>query len=232
MTRILLIDDDPRLRSVIGRGLMAEGFEVDMAADGRSGLARALTGRYPVILLDLNLPDTDGVQVCRDLRRKGCGSGVLMLTARGALQDKVAGLGEGADDYLTKPFEFAELLARLQALLRRSRPPAAGDDDLQLADLRIDRAARRVFRGEEEIGLTSKEFALLERLAREPGRAVSRAELLRDVWNLQIDPGTKVVDVYVRYLRAKVDAPGSLSLIETVRGFGYGVGRGRAGGED
>jgi two-component system, OmpR family, response regulator len=224
MTAVLLVDDDPRLRSVIGRGLAAEGYEVQMAMDGRSGLKAGLTGKFPLILLDLTLPDIDGLEVCSTLRRRGCASGVLMLTARGALSDKITGLGEGADDYLTKPFEFEELLARMQALMRRGRPLAVENATQTLGDLHLDRAARRAFRGERDLGLTTKEFALLDRLMRSAGSVVSRADLLRDVWNLQIDPGTKVVDVYVRYLRAKVDDERGPSLIQTVRGYGYGVG--------
>lgn len=224
MTPVLLIDDDPRIRSVIGRGLQGVGFEVQMAADGRGGLKAALTGRYPVIVLDLGLPDMDGLEVCRELRRRGCSSAVLMLTARDTLQDKITGLTDGADDYLTKPFAFDELLARLHALLRRGRSDATPEAAQSVGDLTLDRNARRLSRAGREIVLTSKEYALLDRLLRDVGSAVGRAALLRDVWNLRIDPGTKVLDVYVRYLRTKIDEPGRPSLIQTVRGYGYGVG--------
>lgn len=224
MTRVLLIDDDPRLRDVMSRGLQAEGFEVDLAPDGRTGLREALSGRYALIILDLGLPDMDGLTVCGSLRARGCTSGVLMLTARDALADRVAGLGEGADDYLIKPFAFEELLARMQALLRRGRVEPDVPALAAVGDLRLDRGARRVFKGEREISLTAREFALLDRLMQSAGSAVSRATLLRDVWSLQIDPGTKVVEVYVRYLRSKLDTPGEPSPIQTVRGYGYGVG--------
>ncbi len=221
MTRLLLVEDDIRVRSVVGRGLVDEGYDVDMAVDGRSGLKLALTGRYAAILLDVNLPDMDGYAVCRELRRKACGSGVLMLTARGALIDKVTGLAEGADDYLTKPFDFEELLARVRALVRRSIANGSTAAEQTWGALRIDRGARRAWCGAQALELTPKEYDLLDRLMHAGGSTVSRAALLRDVWNLQIDPGTKVVDVYVRYLRQKLAACGAEDLVETVRGFGY-----------
>jgi two-component system OmpR family response regulator len=220
--RILLIEDDPRIVSFLGRGLAADGYIVDVARDGEEGLRLARTGEFQLLLLDRVLPKIDGLDLCRRLREERATVPILMLTAKDALQDKIDGLKGGADDYLTKPFAFDELVARIEALLRRSRaPPSIAA--LQVADLRLDIAAKTAWRGERKLALTPKEFALLAFLVENAGTVVSRARLLSNVWGLSFDPGTKIVDVYIRYLRSKVDTGETRRLIRTVRGFGYVV---------
>jgi DNA-binding response OmpR family regulator len=220
MSKLLLVEDDLRIAGFVRRGLEAEGYVVDVAGNGRDGLARARTQEYGLIILDRMLPQLDGLELCRTLRAERCESLVLMLTARDALPDKVEGLQSGADDYLTKPFAFDELLARVAALLRRgsSRP---APEVLRVGDLTLDPASRRAIRDGREIPLTVREFALLRYLMANAGTVVSRARLLSDVWRYDFDPGTKLVDVYVRYLRQKIDAGAAKPLIHTVRGFGY-----------
>ena len=218
--QILVVEDDPRILSFVKRGLEAEGYMVEGQRDGRDGLERALSGSFDLIILDRILPRIDGLDICRKLREAGSASAVLMLTAKDALQDKVDGLKGGADDYLTKPFAFAEFLARTEALLRR-RAPAVGAPSPIVGELRIDFAKKSAWRGDRAIHLTAKEFALLAYLMRNAGSVVSRAQLLSAVWGLSFDPGTKVVDVYIRYLRRKVDDGEPRQLIRTVRGFGY-----------
>lgn len=220
MSKLLLVEDDPRVAGFLRRGLEAEGYVVDVAGNGRDGLARARTQEYGLIVLDRMLPQLDGLELCRRLRAERCESLVLMLTARDALPDKVEGLQSGADDYLTKPFAFDELLARVAALLRRGRSRPA-PEVLRVGDLTLDPASRRAIRGGREIPLTVREFALLRYLMANAGTVVSRARLLSDVWRYDFDPGTKLVDVYVRYLRQKIDAGAAKPLIHTVRGFGY-----------
>jgi two-component system, OmpR family, response regulator len=220
VSKILLVEDDPRIASFVKRGLEAEGYVVDLAENGDDGLALAHDTPYALIVLDRMLPGIDGLEVCRLLRRERQDSRILMLTAKGSLQDKVEGLKGGADDYLTKPFAFDELIARMEALLRRSTT-ASADPVLKVADLVLDMRAKRVWRGEREIALTAKEFNLLVYLMEHAGTVVSRARLLNNVWGLNFDPGTKVVDVYIRYLRLKIDHDGEAPLIKTVRGFGY-----------
>ena len=220
MPTLLLVEDDPRVAGFLRRGLEAEGYVVDVAGNGRDGLARARTQEYGLIILDRMLPQLDGLELCRTLRAERCESLVLMLTARDALPDKVEGLQSGADDYLTKPFAFDELLARVAALLRRGRSRPA-PEVLRVGDLTLDPASRRAIRGGREIPLTVREFALLRYLMANAGTVVSRARLLSDVWRYDFDPGTKLVDVYVRYLRQKIDAGAAKPLIHTVRGFGY-----------
>jgi len=217
--RILVVEDDMRIVSFLKRGLTAEGYSVEVARDGAEGWQLARTGEFHLLILDRMLPKLDGLELCCRLRAEGSAVSVLMLTAKDAQQDKVDGLKGGADDYLTKPFGFDELLARIEALLRRSVPHLSGAV-LQVADLRLDLAAKAAWRGERELTLTPKEFALLAFLVQNAGTVVSRARLLSNVWGLSFDPGTKVVDVYIRYLRSKVDA-GAPPLIRTVRGFGY-----------
>jgi two-component system, OmpR family, response regulator len=220
MVKILLVEDDPRTVSFIRRGLEAEGFVVDVAENGRDALALAREVGYPLIVLDRVLPMIDGLEVCRTLRREGCASLLLMLTAKDTLQDKVDGLHGGADDYLTKPFAFEELLVRMEALLRRGgyrETPRV----LRVGDLMLDEATRKVVRGGREIALTVREFALLSYLMANAGKVVSRTRLLSNVWSYGFDPGTKVVDVYVRYLRKKIDEGEEKPLIRTVRGIGY-----------
>ena len=221
------MEDDPRVASFVRRGLEAEGHLVELAGDLPDGLHRATAAAHDLLVLDRRLPSGDGLDLCRALRERGVAAPVLLLTARDSLGDKVAGLRGGADDYLTKPFAFDELLARAEVLLRRGRKDdaatAAPSAVLRVGDLELDPGARRATRGGRELGLTAKEFALLEFLMREAGRAVSRTRLLANVWGYGFDPGTKVVDVYIRYLRRKVDEgePGAAALIHTVRGFGY-----------
>jgi two-component system, OmpR family, response regulator len=220
MIKILLVEDDPRTVAFVRRGLEAEGFVVDVGENGRDGLALARAFNYPLIVLDRMLPMIDGLEICRTLRREGCASLLLMLTAKDTLQDKVDGLHGGADDYLTKPFAFEELLVRMEALLRRGgyrETPRV----LRVGDLTLDEATRKVVRGEREVSLTVREFALLSYLMANAGTVVSRARLLSNVWHYSFDPGTKVVDVYVRYLRRKIDEGEERPLIQTVRGVGY-----------
>ncbi|MGQ7792440.1 response regulator transcription factor [Faunimonas sp. B44] len=219
MTRVLLVEDDPRIARFIARGLAAEGYRVDHASGGREALALAEEAPYPLVILDRMLPGMDGAALCRTLRDNGADSMVLMLTARDSLADKIEGLAAGADDYLTKPFAFDELLARLQALMRRA-PYREEAGILAVGDLVLDPEARTVRRGPRAIELTAKEFALLHYLMRNPGKALSRARILSNVWGYSFEPGTKLVDVYVRYLRAKL-GDGDAALIRTVRGIGY-----------
>jgi len=222
MARILLVEDDPRVASFVRRGLEAEGHLVDYARDVPDGLARAREGDHDLLILDRMLPSGDGLGLCRALREWGLTTPVLLLTAKASLGDKVEGLRGGADDYLTKPFGFDELLARAEILVRRGRSGGLPAEPLlRVGDLELDPQARRARRGTREITLTAKEFVLLEFLMRNEGRVVSRARLLANVWDYGFDPGTKVVDVYIRYLRRKVDDGEAAPLIHTVRGFGY-----------
>ena len=220
MSKVLLVEDDARIVGFIKRGLEAEGYTVDVAKNGRDGLAMARAAPYPLIILDRILPGLDGLQVCQTLRRERRNSCILMLTAMDSLQDKVDGLKGGADDYLTKPFAFDELIARIEALLRRSPRPTQ-TPVLKSGDLTLDPRVKRAWRGEREILLTPREFALLAYLMAHAGTVVSRTRLLSNVWEVGFDPGTKVVEVYIRYLRQKIDGDGEKPLIRTVRGFGY-----------
>lgn len=220
MSKILLVEDDERIVGFIKRGLEAEGYVVDLANSGEDALAMVREIPYSLIILDRMLPGIDGIEVCRALQRERHENLVLMLTAKSSLQDKVDGLKGGADDYLTKPFAFDELIARMEALLRR-RPNAAKDPVLMVADLVLDPVSKKVWRGEREIALTAKEFKLLAYLMLHQDAVISRARLLNNVWDLSFDPETKVVDVYIRYLRRKIDSAAEKPLIKTVRGFGY-----------
>ena len=217
---ILVIEDDRRIASFLQRGLTAEGYGVTVELDGRDGLERARQDEADLIILDRTLPYVDGLELCRLLRLEGHPAAILMLTAKDSLRDKIEGLRGGADDYLTKPFAFDELLARIVALSRRQLR-VDHDRPLLLGPLRLDPATRRVSRDGTLIALTAREFELLRYLIENAGRVVSRERLLSSVWQLGYDPGTKIVDVYVRYLRAKIDAPDAPSLIQTVRGVGY-----------
>lgn len=221
MMKILVIEDDQRIASFLERGLVAEGYQLAVEHDGRNGLEHALGDEFDLIILDRMLPYIDGLEVCRRLREEGRGVYVLMLTARDTLQDKIAGLKGGADDYLTKPFAFDELLARIGALQRRRAGPAV-EKPLKIGGLSLDRQSRRVTKDGVPITLTVREFELLHYLMSNADRVVSRERLLNGVWDYGYDPGTKIVDVYVRYLRQKIDGPeGTPSLIQTVRGIGY-----------
>jgi two-component system, OmpR family, response regulator len=222
MTRVLLVEDDSRIVGFLHRGLAAEGYSVDAVADGREALTLARDNHYPIVILDRMLPGLDGLDICRRLREEGRDSAVLMLTARDSLQDKLDGLAGGADDYLTKPFAFDELLARMHALLRRG-PYREAASELKVGDLVLSLADHSARRGERTITLTAKEFALLRYLMENAGKVLSRARLLSNVWGYNFEPGTKVVDVYIRYLRRKIDEGAERPLIHTVRGFGYKI---------
>lgn len=217
--RILIVEDEAKMASLIRRGLAKEGMAADVAGSGEDALWMAEATDYDAIVLDVMLPGIDGFEVCQRLRAAGVWSPILMLTARDAVADRVAGLDRGADDYLTKPFSYAELLARLRALFRRGskeRPT-----ELQVGDLRLDPATRRVWRAEVEIGLSPKEFALLETLMRRPGQPLSRFQLLEHAWDYEYENRSNVVDSYIRFLRRKIDRPFGIESIETVRGVGY-----------
>ena len=220
--RLLLVEDDKKAARVLARGFGEEGFVVDVAHSGEIGDELAAANRYDAIVLDWLLPRKDGLSVCRELRSRGVGTPILMLTARDSLPDRVAGLDSGADDYLTKPFAFEELLARIRALLRRSeltRPPV-----LTVADLTLDPVTHRVTRGAVEITLTPKEYAILETLMRHAGQVVSRTRIGESVWGDDPEDLTNVVDVHVSHLRRKVDASGRPQLIHTVRSRGFRLG--------
>jgi two-component system OmpR family response regulator len=217
--RVLVVEDDPKMAALIGRGLREDGVATDVAGSGEDALWMAGSTEYDALVLDVLLPGIDGFETCRRLREDGVWSPVLLLTARDSVEDRVAGLDGGADDYLTKPFSFAELSARLRALVRRGQKerPAV----LEVGDLRLDPATRQAWRGERRVELSTKEFALLEAFMRRPGEVLSRLELLEHAWDFGYENRSNVIDVYVRYLREKVDRPFGLESIETVRGAGY-----------
>ena len=216
---VLVVEDEVKMAALIRRGLAEQGFAADIAATGEEALVMAGSSAYDAIVLDVVLPGFDGFETCRRLREDGIWAPVLMLTARGAIEDRVAGLDGGADDYLTKPFSFAELLARLRALVRRgqSERPSV----VEVGDLRLDPATRQVWRGESEIVLSTKEFALLEAFMRRPGHVLTRMQLLEQAWEYDYEHRSNVIEVYVRYLRGKIDQPFGTHSIETVRGAGY-----------
>ena len=217
--RILLAEDDRQLREAIARGLREASYAVDDAADGERALFLAAVNDYDAIILDVVLPGRDGLQVCRELRRKGSHAPILMLTARDTVEDKITGLDAGADDYLTKPFDFGELLARLRALVRRRGEVLPAE--LSVADLVVDTRRHTARRGQREVTLTSKEYALLEHLVRNAGRIVTRTEINAHVWDDNHDPFSNLIDVYVSRLRRKVDGGERVALISTRRGVGY-----------
>ena len=217
--RALVVEDESKMAALLRRGLQEEGYAVDVASTGEDGSWLGSENDYDVILLDVMLPDTDGFEVCRRLRAADRWAPILMLTARDGVRDRVAGLDAGVDDYLTKPFSFDELFARVRALLRRG--PSERPSVLVNGDLRLDPAARRVSRGDTEIDLTQKEFSLLELFMRRPGEVLSRTRILEHVWDFAYEGDSNVVDVYVRYLREKIDRPFGRRSLETVRGAGY-----------
>ncbi|HET8758615.1 MAG TPA: response regulator transcription factor [Solirubrobacteraceae bacterium] len=219
--RLLLVEDDAKLARAIGRGLRHEGYAVDVAGDGDAALVQAAVFEYDAVVLDIMLPARDGLDVCRVLRERGCWAPVLILTARGAAEDRIGGLDAGADDYLAKPFDFGELLARLRALLRRA--PRERPARLELGDLVVDPAGHAVSRAGTPVKLTAREFAVLEFLARHPGEVISRTRLLEHVWDENYEGSTNVVDVYVGYLRRKLEQPFGRPLIRTVRGVGFAL---------
>jgi len=217
--RILIVEDDTDLGEFIAKGLREERYAVDLAVDGEEGLLLAGENPYQLIILDIMLPKLDGLTVCRRLRANGNTTPILLLTARDSIQDRVSGLDTGADDYLTKPFAFVELLARVRALMRRGGPQHLAR--LKAADLELDPASRRAWRAGREITLTNKEYALLEFFLRNKNRVLTRTAIIQHVWDLSYDPMTNIVDAHVRALRAKMDRDFSPPLITTVRGAGY-----------
>lgn len=227
--RILVIEDEAKMAAFIKRGLEEEGAAVDISSDGEDGLFRAKTGSYDLIILDITLPLVDGLEVCRNLRQDRIATPVLLLTARDSVEMKVRGLDSGADDYLTKPFAFAELLARIRALRRRDRNEVKLQ--LQIGDLVLDPLTRKVTRDNQPIQLTSKEFALLECFMRHPDQVLSRTVLSEKVWDETFDAFTNVIDVYVNYLRNKIDRNFATKLIHTVRGAGYVLRKPETSGE-
>jgi DNA-binding response OmpR family regulator len=221
--RILLVEDERKVASFVARALREQAYAVDVAETGARGLALAWETSYDTILLDLRLPDMDGLAVCRELRRRRVNAPVLMLTARGLVEQRVEGLDAGADDYLTKPFAVAELLARVRALVRRGLQKS--DANLRAGDLELDRHRRRVQRGGVNVPLTSKEFALLELLLLRAPEIVPRTEIVEHIWDAHFDSGTNLVEVYINRLRQKIDHDQPAKLIHTVRGVGYRLGR-------
>jgi two-component system, OmpR family, response regulator len=217
--RVLVVEDEVKMAALLRRGLSEEGLAVDVAEEGERALLMAGASDYDAVVLDVMLPGIDGFETCRRLRRDGVWAPVLMLTARGSLDDRVVGLDGGADDYMVKPFAFAELLARLRALVRRGtvERPAA----IEVGSLRLDPATRQVWRGDAEIDLSSKEFTLLETFMRHAGYVLSRSQLLEQAWEYDFEHRSNVVEVYIRYLRRKIDVPFDVNSIETVRGAGY-----------
>ena len=222
--RVLLVEDEAKVSNFVARGLSAERFAVDVAADGKSGYELATTYQYDLIILDLMLPVMDGSEVLRRIRRENSSVPVLILTARDAVADKVGNFEAGADDYLTKPFAFAELLVRAKALLRRG--PATRSSVVRVDDLELDRLSQQVKRAGKRIELTLKEYSLLEYLMSNAGRVLSRTMIIEHVWDQSFDGITNIVDVYVRHLRSKVDDPHERKLIRTVRGVGYTISSG------
>jgi two-component system, OmpR family, response regulator len=217
--RVLVVEDELRMAALLRRGLEEDGYAVDVASTGPDAVWQATEFGYDAVLLDLMLPGLDGVEVCRQLRAAGRWVPVLMLTARDAVEDRVRGLDAGADDYLVKPFSFAELSARVRAMIRRGaveRPT-----ELRVADLCLEPATRRAWRGEAELRLSAKEFALLELFLRHPGEVLTRTRILEHVWDFAYEGGSNVVDQYVLYLRRKMDRPFGVEQLETVRGAGY-----------
>ena len=229
--RVLIVEDEAKMAGLLRKGLRQEGIAVDLAGKGEDALWMAGATEYDAIVLDLMLPGIDGIEVCRRLRGDGVWSPILMLTARDGVRDRVAGLDSGADDYLVKPFSYAELLARLRALARRGG--AQRPTELRVGDLRLDPAARKVWRGAREIELSAKEFAVLEVFMRRPGEVLSRFQLLEHAWDYEYENRSNIVDSYVRFLRRKVDKPFGVRSIETVRGVGYRLREdgGRSGGD-
>jgi two-component system OmpR family response regulator len=217
--RLLLVEDDARMAAALHRGLRYEGIVADVTASGAEAVGLARATDYDAIVLDVMLPDIDGFETCRRLRAEGRWAPIMMLTARDAVEDRVKGLDQGADDYLTKPFSLAELLARLRALTRRG--PVERPVVLEAGGLRLDPATRQVWRGDTEISLSAREFGLLETFMRRPGHVLTQLQLLDAAWDLGYEHRSNVVEVYVRYLREKVDRPFGEASIETVRGVGY-----------
>jgi heavy metal response regulator len=219
--RILVVEDEPKIADFLGRGLTESGHSVDIAGDGEEALHWPSVADFDLIILDVMLPAVDGVEVCRRLRKGGIRTPILMLTARDTVDDRVTGLDAGADDYLVKPFAFAELLARIRALSRRE--PVLLGNELQVGDLVVDTVARTVVRAGQQVDLTAKEFALLEFMMRHPNQVLSRTVIAEHVWNYDFDNATNVIDVHVKNLRKKIDGAAKDKLIQTIRGAGYRI---------
>jgi two-component system OmpR family response regulator len=217
--RLLVVDDEPKVTGLLRRALERDGYKIDVAVNGKEALVMARTGDYDAIVLDVMIPEPDGITVCRRLRKEGDWTPVLLLTARGTVEDRVFGLDAGADDYLAKPFSVNELGARIRAITRRVE--AAEGDVLKVGDIELDPEGHRVVRGDEEIALTPKEFDLLELFMRNCGDVLTRSKILDHVWDFAYGGDSNVVDVYVRYLREKIDRPFGTDSIETIRGVGY-----------
>ena len=220
--RILVVEDEARIASLISRGLRLEGYQVDVAPNGETALDKAFSNPPDLVILDVMLPDLDGLEVCRQLRAAGAEEPVLMLTAKDAIPDRVAGLDAGADDYLVKPFAFDELLARIRALFRRTAPPET-NAPLLFADLELNPATRRARRGEREIELTAKEYDVLDLFMRHPNQVLTRDIIYDRIWGYDFGGESNIIEVYIRYLRAKLEAAGEPRLIHTVRGVGYAL---------
>lgn len=216
---VLVVEDETKMAALIRRGLIEQGLTVDVVSSGEEAVAICSASSHDAIVLDVILPGINGVETCSRLREDGVWTPILMLTARGALEDRIAGLDGGADDYMTKPFSFAELLARLRALDRRGQGDRARA--LKVGDLRLDPLTRQIWRGSTEIALSTKEFSLLEAFMRRPGHVLTRLQLLEHAWEYDYEHRSNVVEVYIRYLRLKIDEPFGLSSIETIRGAGY-----------
>ena len=219
--RLLLVEDEPEIQSFLQQPLANAGYEVDVAKDGRTAIQLSSENKYDVLIIDLGLPDQDGIDLILQLRRSGMSSPVLILSARRSVDDRVKGLEQGGDDYLTKPFALAELLARLRNLLRRNLATSEEATRLRVLDLELDFISRKASRGEEVLNLSPQEFVLLTYLCRHAGRVVTRSMLLSEVWGMRIQPNTNVVDVHIYRLRGKVDTEGREPLIRTLRGIGY-----------
>ena len=217
--RVLIVEDDIRMAAAIRRGMQAEGIAADVATRGEDAIWMVAASEFDAVVLDVMLPGIDGFETCRQLREDGLWAPIIMLTARDSVEDRVQGLDQGADDYLIKPFSLAELLARLRALARRG--PVERPSVIKVGDLRLDPATQQAWRGEEEIPLTAKEFSLMETFMRRPGEILSRLQLLEHAWDYDYENRSNVIEVYVRYLREKVDRPFGVKSLETVRGAGY-----------
>jgi two-component system response regulator MprA len=220
--RILVVEDEARIASLISRGLRLEGYQVDVAPNGETALDKAFSTPPDLVILDVMLPDIDGLEVCRQLRAAGAEAPVLMLTAKDAIPDRVAGLDAGADDYLVKPFAFDELLARIRALFRRTAPPET-NIPLRFADLELNPATRRARRGERDIELTAKEYDVLDLFMRHPNQVLTRDIIYDRIWGYDFGGESNIIEVYIRYLRAKLEAASEPRLIHTVRGVGYAL---------
>jgi DNA-binding response OmpR family regulator len=217
--RILVVEDQPKMASFIKKGLTAQGYIVDISETGMGAESLMAENPYDLVVLDVNLPDQNGMDTARHIRRDGFKGPILMLTALSSTKDKIHGLDSGADDYLTKPFDFEELLARIRALLRRNQ--GGENSKLRFSDIELDLVLRKASRGQEQITLTTKEFSLLEYLMRNPNRPVTRVEISEKVWDVNFDTNTNIVDVYINMLRKKIDAPFEKKLIQTMIGYGY-----------